>query len=826
MNPKLLSKQNKRRTCLATFLTFILLQSYAGNFVKQNHKSSDDLTSEMYQSMTFNGAWCWFSDPRAVYFEGEHKRTYSGWIDNFGDIHVGYYDHETGEVHSKTLYDNLEIDDHDNPALLFDEEGRLQVYFCTHTIGTKPLYLVRASSPENIDEWEPVQELFLNDKAFRDLGGMNHTYSHPIRLTAENNRIYLFWRGIDGKPSFSFSDDTGKTWAKGQIFFMPERVYKFRRPYTKVYSDGNDRIHITVTDGHPRKETENSIYYTCLKNGAFYKADGTMIKTIEELPMLPSDLDMVYDAKEGGAKAWNWDIAATAAGDPVIAYAKFPNDSNHVYCYAKWEKGKWNNYDLINAGGWFPKTKEGQEEPEPNYSGGMSIDHENPETVYLSVKRDSVFEIEQWTTKNSGKAWHVKAITKGSSKDNIRPTTVRGAKSDNPNQVLWMQNTRYIHFAYGRRFIGQMGGTFDERYLTSIKMDLPSLAMTNPLDTAAIEHVMRLSADWQLSNPLTEKHARSSPLNWLYGAFYVGLRSFYELTGEQRYKDEMINVGQSNDWQPMDEIFNADRLAIIDNWAWLYGMEKDAKMIDKSQWALDIHLARGTKKTDVRFKDNPYFGEWWSWCDALFMAPPSFVQMWKATDNTDYLTYMNTQWWQTSDYLYSTSDSLFFRDDRYFERRTANDKKIFWSRGNGWVIAGLARILTDLPADYPTRPKFEQQYQEMAHKLLSLQSEDGLWRVSLLDPEFLDLGESSGSAFFTYALAWGINNGLIDQEYRPNVEKAWSALYGHVNAEGRLGYVQQVAGDPYPFQPDQWQVYATGAFLMAGKEMHCLEKTH
>lgn len=114
----------------------------------------------------------------------------------------------------------------------------------------------------------------------------------------------------------------------------------------------------------------------------------------------------------------------------------------------------------------------------------------------------------------------------------------------------------------------------------------------------------------------------------------------------------------------------------------------------------------------------------------------------------------------------------------------------------------------------------------MAHKLLSLQDEDGLWRVSLLDTEFLDLGESGGSTFFTYALAWGINNGLIDQAYIPKVEKAWIALCANVNAEGRLGYVQQVAGDPYPFQYDQWQVYATGAFLMAGKEMYCLEKTY
>jgi len=201
------------------------------------------------------------------------------------------------------------------------------------------------------------------------------------------------------------------------------------------------------------------------------------------------------------------------------------------------------------------------------------------------------------------------------------------------------------------------------------------------------------------------------------------------------------------------------------------------------------------------------------------MAPPSFVEMWKITGNERYLDYMNRQWWVTSDYLYSKEDSLYFRDDRFFDRRSDNGTKILWSRGNGWVIAGLARILKNLPQDHQYRDRFVQQYQEMAHKLLSLQGEDGLWRVSLIDPGFLDIGESSGSAFFTYALAWGINNGLIDASYRAAVKKAWLGLTRNVNTEGRLGFVQQVAGDPYPFYEHQWHVYASGAFIMAGSEI-------
>ncbi|MEQ8240337.1 MAG: glycoside hydrolase family 88 protein [Cyclobacteriaceae bacterium] len=806
--------------CLLVFLS-LQFSAQAQPFVKTKISKNSGATSESYQSMTFNGAWCWFSDPRAVYHEGQFRRTYSGWVDNYGDIHVGYYDHDTKEITSKVIYDNLEIDDHDNPSLLFDEDGKLLVFFNTHTMGPQPLYLAKAKLPESIEEWEPTKELLLNDPAFKGKMSFTQTYTNPIKLSSEDGRIYLFWRGVDGKPSYSTSDDNGETWSVGKVFFKPDPIYSFRRPYTKIYSDGVDKIHFTVTDGHPRKENENSIYYFYLKEGVFYKADGSKIKALGNDPITPAETDLVYDASIGKSKSWNWDIAQFDDGKPVIAYAKFPNDSSHIYARAYWDGSKWVNQDLINSGGWFPQTPEGVEELEPNYSGGLNIDHEDPNIMYLSVKREQFFEIEKWTTKNSGKSWKVEELTKDSKKDNIRPFAVRNAKAGNQLQVMWMQNSIYHHF--GIKHLKRFGKGFNDRYHTSIKMNIASPEIKDPLNQASIIDIMRQTADWQLSNPRYE-HKMQMPINWHYAALYTGLRSLHELTGEDRYKAEMINIGQANNWKPDDDIFHADRLAIIDNWAWLYGMEQDPDMIEKSQWALDIHLAQPYEKnTDVRYKGSPHKDEWWSWCDALFMAPPSFVQMWKVTGETKYLDYMSTQWWKTSEYLYSKEDSLYFRDDRYFDRRSDNGTKIFWSRGNGWVLAGLSRILSKLPADFPSRGKFEQQYQEMATKLLSLQDEDGMWRVSLIDPEYLDMGESSGSAFYTYGLAWGINNGLIDKKYQPAVEKAWKALCNNVNKEGRLGYVQQVAGDPYPFKAEESHVYATGAFLLAGKEIYKMQ---
>lgn len=456
---------------LMSFAFFLLI---VGCHQEKGSESEADIIARPaneYKSLTKNGAWCWFSDPRAVFYEGEHRRTYTGWVDNFGNIHVAFYDHQTGEMANHIVKDTLEIDDHNNPSILIDQQGRLLVFFNMHMMGDQPLFMVKAEQPESISSWGPVRELFLNDSSLRDMGRLNHTYTNPVQLSAEDGRIYLFWRGVDGKPSFSFSDDTGETWSKGRIIFMPERIYSFRRPYTKVYSDGKKRIHFTFTDGHPRKEEDNSIYYMYYEGGNFYKADGSHIKKIENLPVRPQDADLVYDASGDKAKAWNWDIAADDEGNSVIVYAKFPDDSNHVYCYSRWDGDEWLNHELINSGGWFPETPEGVIEPEPNYSGGLNIDHENPNTLYLSVSRNDTFEIERWTTSDGGANWEVDPVTKRSSGHNVRPFAVRGAQKGNPLQVLWMHNNQYPYFAVMNKF-QDMGLEFEDRFDTEIKMGL------------------------------------------------------------------------------------------------------------------------------------------------------------------------------------------------------------------------------------------------------------------------------------------------------------------------------------------------------------------
>ena len=122
------------------------------------------------------------------------------------------------------------------------------------------------------------------------------------------------------------------------------------RPYVKIASDGKDRIHMIFTDGHPRNEASNSVYYACYRNGAFYKADGTRIAGVGQLPVIPEQADCVYNAAATGARAWVFDVAADEVGRPVIVYTRLPQETDHRYHYARWDGGKWTDSELCAGG--------------------------------------------------------------------------------------------------------------------------------------------------------------------------------------------------------------------------------------------------------------------------------------------------------------------------------------------------------------------------------------------------------------------------------------------------------------------------------------------
>ena len=324
---------------------------------------------------------------------------------------------------------------------------------------------------------------------------------------------------------------------------------------------------------------------------------------------------------------------------------------------------------------------------------------------------------------------------------------------------------------------------------------------------------MTTVADWQLANPSAHE-----PYEWQEAPFWAGL---YELalrsSGGQKYLDAIRRHGETTQWQPGPQPFLADDHAITQSYFLLYRLEHDRRMIEPA-------LARFQEMLHAPFAESLEFSNEktareWVWCDALFMSPPALALATSVTGDRHYADLMNRLWWKTTDYLYDKREHLFYRDSRFFDQREANGKKVFWSRGNGWVLAGLARVLQYLPPDYAGRNRFVALFREMAQRIAELQGPDGYWRASLLDPDSRPIPETSGTGFFTYALAWGVNEGLLGREYEQPVRRGWSALVRAVQPSGKLGYVQRVGGRPGDTGPEQTETYGTGAFLLAGSEL-------
>ncbi len=768
---------------LLCFISIIICGTFSNSSAQNNTAPGP---GKEYKNVTPDGAWCWFADPRAVYYRG---KIYTGWVTQEGSIITGVYNPETKDIQSYILSKNLESDDHDNPAILFQPDGRIMVFYSEH--GGRDIFLRVSKKPEDITSWEPERSLNLNQTYW------GYTYPNPVMLSQEKNRTYLFWRGDEWKPCFSISNDLGKKWSKAEILITSEGA----RPYMKIASNGKDKIHFAFTDGHPRNEPANSIYYARYQKGSFYKADGSKIKDINTLPMDRRETDLVFDGRIDSVRAWIWDVAFDKDDYPAIVYTRLPEETDHRYFYARWNGKKWIDNKITPAGKWFPGTPENKREPEPHYSGGIILDHTNPSIVYLSREINGIFEIEKWTTHDLGYTWSSMPVTKNSTSSNVRPVTIRN-KPENVNpDVFWMNIRKYIHYT---------------NFNAAIKMDIPEKPFSGEIKPDEIMSAMKKVADWQLYNP--SKH---NVRGWQQGAYYAGMAEFALMADNPKYLEAMRSVGENNRWQPGNRDYLADDFCVGQMYLELYNQYRDPGMLEpiksRFDWIIDnpspVDLEFGTPKCHDR----------WCWCDALFMSPPVLTKLAAVTGDKKYLDFMNSEFWKTTEYLYDKEEHLFYRDSRYFTMKEDNGKKVFWSRGNGWVIAGIARVLQNMPADYPSRPQYIKLFKEMAAKIARIQPDDGLWRPSLLDPGSYPSQESSGSGFFCYALTWGINNGILDRKvYLPVIKKAWKGLTGSVHLDGKPGWVQPVGASPKKVTADLTEVYGTGAFLLAGTEMYKL----
>lgn len=337
------------------------------------------------------------------------------------------------------------------------------------------------------------------------------------------------------------------------------------------------------------------------------------------------------------------------------------------------------------------------------------------------------------------------------------------------------------------------------------------------LQSHEVESAVTRIADWALLNP-----DRFDASYWVMAPLYDGLIDASLITGEAKYLAAVVRAGQCVNFESGSRLYHADGHAAGRSWLRIYQMmePKDAKLLDPWVKAFDRIVANPIREKWV-FGDDPPAGrkrtDRWIWTDALYMSPPTIVVLAQITGDRRYLEFMDAEYRFAYDSLYDSEERLLYRDARYIDQHTPNGAKVLWSRGNGWVYAGLALILDGLPEDHPTRSFYVDLFREMTTALVAAQQPDGFWYPSLRDPQHVPTPETSGTALFVMGMAHGVRLGLLESAtYWPVVERGWSAILTAVDDQGAVNSVQQPASRPDLVDRSSRVAYGTGAVLGAG----------
>lgn len=349
---------------------------------------------------------------------------------------------------------------------------------------------------------------------------------------------------------------------------------------------------------------------------------------------------------------------------------------------------------------------------------------------------------------------------------------------------------------------------------------------------AELIQTMEKVTDWQISNFTYKEEGNLHDYGvdaWTNGVLYIGMSEFAKIADKsETYYDWLYKLGSNNEWKiPANfkdyekySLYHADELCVAQFYINMYRKYKEENIIKSTKERLDWIMSN-PPDDEMSHKGK----QSWTWCDALFMAPPVYANIAALEGNQAYLDYMNKEFEKTYNHLYNPTEKLFFRDDSFFDKKEANGKKIFWGRGNGWVVAGIANLLKVLPDSSPKKKFYVELYQTMMDRLVELRNADGFWHASLLDPESYPSPETSATAMITYAMAYGVNNGYLNKEkYAPIIYSSWASLVSVVNEEGRLGYVQPIGADPKKVTEKMTAVYGVGAFLLAGTEIYNMQE--
>jgi hypothetical protein len=350
-----------------------------------------------------SGAWLYHSDPRAVHHRGI---TYTGWITTNGNVRVAAINHATGRVTRRTIMEGLGVDDHHYPVFHVRSDGRIMAFYSTHSGKYLPkgrpsrMYYRITTRPRDIRSWSRTRTIPTNTP-----GGWGHTYPNVVRA---DGKLWLFWRGGNWWPTFATSTDGGRSWSRARNMVLGRIGNK---PYFK-YAGRGGAIHMAYTPNTP-DAANTTVYYAQWRNGRLYGADG---RRLGRRPLASNAGQPIYRYSRSRGRGWVYDIATDAEGRPAILYLTGYERKNPVFWYAKWTGTEWKRTRMTSAGELRRRVFT---------TGGGTLDHDDPDTVYLSRAVDGVNQVEVWRTEDDGATWTSTPVTSGSV-PSFRPVSPRG----------------------------------------------------------------------------------------------------------------------------------------------------------------------------------------------------------------------------------------------------------------------------------------------------------------------------------------------------------------------------------------------------------------
>jgi unsaturated rhamnogalacturonyl hydrolase len=338
--------------------------------------------------------------------------------------------------------------------------------------------------------------------------------------------------------------------------------------------------------------------------------------------------------------------------------------------------------------------------------------------------------------------------------------------------------------------------------------------------------INKVNGHWQAKTPPTGNAF------WDVAAYHTGNMESYAVTQNEVFRKYSEAWAEKNEWKGAKSDNKAewkhtygekDQFVLFGDWQICFQTYIDLYNLDPQKDPKKIARAREVMEYEMSTPQNYY---WW-WADGLYMVMPVMTKLHNLTGNKQYLEKLHEYFLFADSIMYDKDAKLYYRDAKYVypKHKSANGLKDFWARGDGWVFAGLAKVLKDVPADYEQKEFFEGRYKGIAKAIKNAQQPEGYWTRSILDPAHAPGPETSGTAFFTYGLLWGINNGYLkEKEYLPVALKAWNYLTKTaLQADGKVGYVQPIGEKAIPGQvvdANSTANFGVGAFLLASAEMY------